>query len=158
MGSRLTSAILVLSGGLALAACNPDVEQNSGSGTTPLDRGGVERSDDLVQPILIGESGPRFDACQATGVIRSVAGDGELPVRAAPFDRAELRDTLINGDRVFVCNRTHDQSWLGVVYSDGRELSGSCGVSAPVQSRRRYDGSCNSGWIQSAFVQLRSVR
>ncbi len=141
---------------LALAACEPNVEQTSGTGTAPLNRGEVTDNRELVQPVVIGESGPRFDACQATGLIRSVAGNGELPVRAAPFDRAEQRDTLTNGDRVFICNRSHDQSWFGVVYSENGELTGACGVSSPVPSRRRYDGSCRSGWISSAFVQIRA--
>lgn len=141
-----------------LAACNPNVEESSGTGTAPLNRGEVTDSSELVQPVVIGESGPRFDACQATGLVRSVAGDGRLPVRAAPFDRAAQRDTLTNGDRVFICNRSHDQSWFGVVYSQDGELSGRCGVSSPVPSERRYDGPCRSGWISSAFVQIRAAR
>lgn len=141
-------------GAMALAACNPDVEQTSGTGTAPLNRGEVNASNELVAPVVIGESGPRFNACQATGVIRSVAGDGTLPVRAAPFDEAREVTVLTNGDAVFVCTRSHDQRWLGVVFSDGRELAGVCGVSAPVPSRRPYDGPCESGWVSSAFVQL----
>jgi len=148
---------VVTTAAFALAACNSNIEQNSGSSTQPLDRGGVEASDELVQPVVIGESGPRFDACQATGFVRSVSGDGALPVRAAPLGDAEQRDTLTNGDAVFVCNRSHDQIWLGVVYSAERELGEECGVSAPIASQRRYDGPCRSGWIASAFVQLRSV-
>lgn len=141
-----------------LAACNPNVEDQSGTGTAPLNRGDIEANDDLVQPIVIGESGPRFDACQATGLVRSVAGDGQLPVRAAPFTEAERRDSLTNGDRVFVCNRSHDQSWFGIVYSEDREITGACGVSSPVSRRSRYDGPCRSGWVSSAFIQLRAAR
>lgn len=148
----------LLIGCAALVSCNPNVEQNSGSGTTPLDRGGGASSDELVQPVVIGQFGPRFDACQATGVVRSVSGEGELPVRAAPFDRARQLDTITNGDRVFVCNRSHDQSWLAIVYAENGELSGTCGVSAPVTSRRQYDGPCLSGWVSSAFIQLRAAR
>ncbi|NNC71734.1 MAG: hypothetical protein HKN78_02545 [Sphingomonadaceae bacterium] len=149
-------ALMTTMAGLLLAACEPNVEQNSGTGTAPLNRGEVTDSRELVQPVVIGESGPRFNACQATGLIRSVAGNGELPVRAAPFDRAAQRDTLTNGDRVYICNRSHDQSWFGVIYAQNGELSGSCGVSAPVASQRRYDGPCRSGWIASAFVQIGS--
>lgn len=141
---------------LALTACNPNVEQNSGSGTAPMDRGGGGSSDELVQPVVVGQFGPRFDACQATGVVRAVSG--VLPVRAAPFDRAQQRDTLSNGDRIFVCNRSHDQSWLAIVYTENGEISGTCGVSVPVASRREYDGPCRSGWVSSAFIQLRAVR
>lgn len=141
---------------MMLAACNPDVEQNSGSGTMPIDRGGGDRSNELVQPVVVGQFGPRFDACQATGLVRGVSG--ELPVRAAPFDQARQRDTLGNGDRVFVCNRSHDQSWLAIVYTENGEISDICGVSVPVASRREYDGPCLSGWVSSAFIQLRAVR
>lgn len=156
---RAAARLLVLPALLAgLAACEPDVGDTSGTSTAPLNRGEVTASNELVQPVVIGESGPRFDACQATGLIRSVSGDGRLPVRAAPFSEAEQRDTLTNGDRVFICNRSHDQSWFGVIYADSRELSGSCGVSAPVSRRARYEGPCNSGWISSAFVQIRAVR
>jgi hypothetical protein len=140
-----------------LAACNPDVEQTSGTATRPPDRGDVENSRDLVQPVVIGESGPRFDACQWTGLVRSVSGDGRLPVRAAPFDEAVQMGSLANGDQVFVCGRSHDQSWFAIVYTEDGDLSGSCGVSAPVPSRRRYDGPCESGWVSSAFIQLRAV-
>lgn len=141
---------------LALTACNPNVEQNSGSGTAPMDRGGGAGSDELVQPVVVGQFGPRFDACQATGLVRSVSG--ELPVRAAPFDRGRQLGTVSNGDRVFVCNRSHDQSWLAIVYSENGEISGTCGVSVPVASRREYDGPCLSGWVSSAFIQLRAAR
>ncbi|MGP1283879.1 MAG: hypothetical protein ACTS1X_12960 [Parasphingopyxis sp.] len=151
-------ALAMVAGALALAACNPDVEQTSGSGTAPLNRGEVTSSDELVQPVVVGQFGPRFNACQATGVVRSVSGDGVLPVRAAPFDRAERIDTITNGDNVFVCNRSHDQGWLAIVYTDSGELSGTCGVSAPVPSRRQYDGPCNSGWVSSAFIQMRAAR
>lgn len=147
---------LALTGALALAACNPDVEQTSGTGTTPLNRGEVLADNELVQPVPIGESGPRFDACQAIGVVRGVGGEGLLAVRAAPFQEAERRDTLTNGDAVFVCTRSHDQSWFGIVYSESREPSGTCGVSSPVPSRRAYDGPCRSGWVASAFIQLRA--
>lgn len=143
---------------LALTACNPNVEQNSGSGTAPLNRGEVSNSDELVQPVMVGQFGPRFDACQATGVVHSVSGDGVLSVRAAPFDRAEQLDTMTNGHHMFVCNRSHDQGWLAVVYAENGELSATCGVSAPVPSRRQYEGPCRSGWVSSAFIELRAAR
>ncbi|MEQ9661220.1 MAG: hypothetical protein RLN87_01575 [Parasphingopyxis sp.] len=142
----------------ALAACNPNVEQTSGTGTQPLNRGEVNVDNDLVQPIVIGEAGPRFDACQATGVVQSVSGDGQLPVRAAPFEEARQTGTLTNGDAVYICNRTHDQRGFGIVYAESGELSAACGVSAPVASRRRYEGPCESGWVSSAFIRVRAVR
>ncbi|WP_299323311.1 hypothetical protein [Parasphingopyxis sp.] len=148
----------VMAGALALASCNPNVEQTSGSGTAPLDRGEVERSDELVQPVVVGQFGPRFNACQATGQVQSLGGQAALAVRAAPFDRARQLDSITVGMRVFVCNRSHDQSWLAIVYTEAGELSATCGVSEPIGSRRAYDGPCLSGWVNSAFIQLREAR
>jgi len=148
----------MVAGALALSACNPDVEQTSGSGTAPLDRGEVIRSDELVQPVIVGQFGPRFDACQATGQVRSPSGQAALAVRAAPFERARQIDGITVGMRVFVCNRSHDQSWLAVVYTEEGELGGVCGVSEPVRSRRAYEGPCLSGWVNSAFIRLREAR
>ncbi|MBC7985449.1 MAG: hypothetical protein H7X93_02075, partial [Sphingomonadaceae bacterium] len=77
-----------------------------------------------------------------------------LPVRAAPFANARQSDALDNGDAVFLCARSHDQDWFGVVYDEAGEITGACGVSEPVPSRRAYDGPCRSGWVPSAFVRL----
>ncbi len=152
------SVFAIMAGALALAACNPNVEQNSGSGTAPLNRGEVDRSDELVQPVVVGQFGPRFAACQATGQVRTLGGQAALGVRAAPFNRASQLDSITVGMRVFVCNRSHDQSWLAIVYTEEGDLSPSCGVSEPVNARRPYDGPCLSGWVNSAFIQLREAR
>jgi hypothetical protein len=77
-----------------------------------------------------------------------------LPVRAAPFDAAAESDAIPAGARFFVCSRSHDQRWLGVVWKETGELSAECGVSSPVTSRRAYAGPCRSGWVQAAFVKL----
>ncbi|MBC2778486.1 hypothetical protein [Parasphingopyxis marina] len=140
-----------------LAACNPDVEQTSGTGTQPLNRGDVVNSRELVQPVVIGDSGPRFSACQWTGLVRAVSGNGVLDVRAAPFDEARQVGSLTNGDQIFVCGRSHDQRWFAIVYAASGELSGNCGVSSPISARRRYEGPCESGWVSSAFIQLRAT-
>ncbi len=103
------------------------------------------------QPVRIGEGGPRFDACQAVG---RVQGRATLDVLAAPFDDAEPTDQIGEGQRVWICTRSIDQQWFGVVYDRTEEGPGDCGVAAPVRSKRNYDGPCRSGWIESTFVKL----
>jgi hypothetical protein len=107
-------------------------------------------------PVRVGESGPSFDACAATGTTRNIEpAKGEtLLVRAAPFDTAEASGTVAAGARFFVCTRSHDQRWLGIVWHEGEGASEACGVSSPSVSRRGYDGPCRSGWAPAAFVKL----
>ena len=110
--------------------------------------------------------GPRFDACQAVGRIQGLQGR-ELDVRIAPFDAAKKKGSIRQGQQVWICTRSHDQQWHGIVYDDGdRETAendagrignlgpGECGVSSPVRSKRNYDGPCKSGWVESNFVKL----
>ena len=104
-------------------------------------------------PVRIGEGGPAFVACQASGTPRG----GGLPVRAAPFDGAATGDRLPPGARFFVCTRSIDQRWLGIVFAPDGTLSPACGVSEPVPARRNYSGPCKSGWVESAAVRLTAV-
>lgn len=114
------------------------------------------------RPVRIGEGGPRFDACQAVGRVAGLRS-AELGVLIAPFDSAERKDSLSEGQLVYICTRSHDQQWLGIVYDDaaapaeGEEGAAGptdCGVSSPVRSKRDYDGPCKSGWVESTFVKL----
>lgn len=113
------------------------------------------------RPVRIGEGGPRFDACQAVGKISGLRSN-ELDVRIAPFDSAQSKDSLKEGHLVYICTRSIDQQWFGIVYdkasasTDGADASPriDCGVSSPVRSKRNYDGPCDSGWIESNFVKL----
>ncbi|BAV65277.1 hypothetical protein [Sphingobium cloacae] len=114
----------------------------------------------LTRPVIIGEDGPRLDACGGLGqVIR--AGAKGLAVRAAPFDEAQEIGRMAEGGRAFLCTRSIDQKWLGVVIPP--EASGTtgdaseavdCGVSSPVDRKQPYDGPCQSGWVSSAFIRL----
>ena len=105
-------------------------------------------------PVRIGEAGPSFEACNAAGTTRNLGTGEALQVRAAPFETAAETGAVGAGARFFVCTRSHDQRWLGIVYDPGGELSAACGVSAPVTSRRPYGGPCRSGCVASAFVKL----
>jgi hypothetical protein len=105
-------------------------------------------------PVRIGELGASFDACGTAATTRNMQAGAGLPVRAAPFDAAAESASISAGARFFVCSRSHDQRWLGVVWNEAGELSAECGVSSPVTSRRDYAGPCRSGWVQAAFVKL----
>lgn len=142
---------------LALAGCGERADQNAqGSTTPPYVR--AEPEDpmlaDAVTPVRIGELGPNFAACNARGAVRERVGGGDVPVRAAPFEQAHAIDSLGPGAEFFICSRTHDQRWFGIVYDEGGTATERCGVSAPVGSRRPYQGPCAAGWVPSARVRL----
>ncbi len=105
-------------------------------------------------PVRVGELGPSFDACSAAGTTRHVDAGKSLPVRAAPFEDSEEIGAIAAGQRFFVCTRSHNQKWLGVVYDESGTLAERCGVSSPATSRRNYDGPCRSGWVSSPLVRL----
>lgn len=105
-----------------------------------------------AMPVRIGEMGSSFAACgTAAGTTRRA---GPLDVRAAPFDNADQVGEIQAGARFFVCTRSIDQRWMGVVYADSGLLDEACGVSAPVPSRRAYEGACRSGWVAASAVKL----
>jgi hypothetical protein len=106
------------------------------------------------QPVRVGELGANFDACNAAGTTRHIAPGQALAVRAAPFDSAAESGGVPAGGRFFVCTRSLDQKWFGIVYDQAGALDEACGVSRPVASRRNYEGPCRSGWVASAFVKL----
>ena len=107
-----------------------------------------------VVAVRVGEMGPSFDACVHAGTTRHVGPGERLPVRAAPFDSAEETGGIAGGGRFFVCSRSQDQKWLGVVYDAEGALSKACGVSSPALRRQDYAGPCRSGWVSSALVRL----
>lgn len=112
----------------------------------------------VARPVTIGEDGPRMDACGGLGrVTRS--GAGGLPVLAAPFNDAKTLGPLYDGQRVYICARTLDQKWLGVVVlavpaTGEAPPAADCGVASPVERKQPYAGPCASGWVASAYVQL----
>ena len=119
----------------------------------------------LARPVTIGEDGSRLDACGAMGQVTRAGGAG-LAVRAAPFAEAQEGARLAEGGRAYVCTRSIDQKWLGVVVPPAAVGAGpasapdnetdavDCGVSSPVESKQPYDGPCVSGWVASAYIRL----
>ena len=144
---------------LLLAACGePAVVNETGQGSTTPPYVRAETSPsllaDLVQPVRVGELGPSFAACTGRGATRDRVTGGPVPVRAAPFEAGETIDRLGQGAEFFICSRTHDQRWFGIVYDSDGSAAARCGVSAPVAGRRNYEGPCAAGWVPTSLVQL----
>ncbi|NCN85479.1 MAG: hypothetical protein GW808_08285 [Sphingomonadales bacterium] len=154
--------------GLATTACSEstevsdDLPESSAYLDNPTGRAERVEGDPSAKPVRIGEGGPRFDACQSVGEVGR-HDSGALPVLSAPFDAAEKKDSLAAGQRVYICTRSIDQQWFGIVYDKAPVAAegapearspGNCGVSSPVRAKRNYDGPCASGWVESIYVVL----
>ena len=146
-------ALLLLA--LPLAACGEAVKDDHFANEIKSE---VVEPDPLqpgTVPVRVGELGSNFNACNAAGTTRhldSAAGE-ILQVHAAPFDAGAETGRLPANARFFICSRSHDQRWLGIVYTETGDLSPACGVSRPAASRRPYEGPCKSGWVSAAFVK-----
>ncbi|OYY89270.1 MAG: hypothetical protein B7Y45_12945 [Sphingomonas sp. 28-66-16] len=143
---------LVLAATLALAGCAQQSAPGNDATTAP--DGSVPLSPG-VSPVRIGEGGPGFDACGRVGAVVNLSPSGEayLPLRTAPFVEAKEIGRLTNGRRLYVCTRSMDQKWQGVVVPPADAPDLDCRVSAPIAAPRAYDGPCQSGWVSTAFVK-----
>jgi hypothetical protein len=142
-----------------MAGCGenaPRQQQAGGSTTPPYVRDATDPSllGQSTVAIRVGELGPNFAACNAIGATRDRAPGGPVPVRSAPYEQAGEIDRLPPGAEFFICSRTHDQRWFGIVYDSGSGAEERCGVSGPVAARRNYAGPCAAGWVPSARVRL----
>jgi hypothetical protein len=79
---------------------------------------------------------------------------GPVSVRSAPFDQAAEIDRLASTAQVFICTRSLDQRWLGIVYDEGGIAAERCGVSDPVERRSDYRGPCAAGWVSTAQIRF----
>jgi len=148
---------------LMLAACSDRREvlnelPNSTLADAPRAEVSESRMDTpAARPVVIGEDGPRLDACGTIGAVNR-SGAAGLALRAAPFADARIVAQLADDQRVHVCTRSLDQRWLGVVVPPTPAQEGAptvdCGVSSPVDRKQPYDGPCVSGWLASPYVQL----
>jgi hypothetical protein len=138
---------------LGLAACGTPVPDGNAS----LDQNLSNTSDTVTPdpvPVRVGELGPNFEACSAAGTTRHLEAGESLPVRSSPFDNAPQTGATPTGARFFVCARSIDQKWFGIIYDKSGALSPACGVSEPVDAHHDYAGPCQSGWVQSAYVKV----
>jgi hypothetical protein len=108
-----------------------------------------------VQPVRVGEGGPAFRACAGVGQVvnLSPAGERYLAVRTAPFAEADEVVRLGDGAKMYLCSRSLDQRWQGVVIPPADSPTSDCGVTASLAGPRAYAGPCRSGWVLSGFVQ-----
>ncbi|MEJ7935747.1 hypothetical protein WG907_15975 [Sphingobium sp. AN558] len=158
---------------LLLAACSSSsdvLEELPNSSLAGAPRADVPESRmdaPVARPVTIGEDGARFAACGTVGRVTR-AGGGGIALRAAPFDESVETGRLAEGDRTFVCTRSLDQKWLGVVVipappaadKANKDVAGAdapatdCGVSGPADRKQAYSGPCASGWVSSAAIRL----
>ena len=143
---------------IALAGCSDEKRWNVGEGSTTPAYQRLDEDPSLLGntfvPVRVGELGPNFAACNSQGMVRELAADGPIAVRAGPYDQARETGRLPAGVTFFICTRSLDQRWLGIVYPAPGQNGRVCGVSAPTDSKRDYDGACDSGWVSSAQVRL----
>lgn len=154
---KARAALLLLS--LLLAGCGGRTANDQGvegSTTPPYVRENSDPSllNQLEQPVRVGELGPNFAACNGRGATRDRGPSAPVPVRAAPYDQAGEIDRLDQGAEFFICSRTQDQRWFGIVYDAGGRAADRCGVDGPIAARRDYLGPCAAGWVPSARVRL----
>jgi hypothetical protein len=139
---------------LLLAGCGDAVRQDDLDNSLKSEEAAPDTVTVQATPVRIGEYGPNFKACPTDGATRNVDSGETLPVRSAPFDAGTQTGALPAGARFFVCSRSLDQKWFGIVYDESLALAPRCGVSDPVNARHAYAGPCRSGWVASAFVKL----
>jgi len=160
MKARILLLAPLLAPLLATAGCYDPPIANGGYGSTTPRFERVQQDNNLladsVVAVRIGELGRNFAACNAQGEVRERAVDGPIPVRAAPYEQAQSKGQLPAGSSFFICSRSHDQRWFGVVYDRSGRAAPACGVSVPVAQRSDYSGPCDSGWVASSQVRLAS--
>jgi hypothetical protein len=138
---------------LGLASCGDPVSVANRTAGDDVDTA-ADTVTAAARPVRIGELGPNFAACGAAGTTRNLKSGEALAVRWAPFDNARESGRVPARARFFICARSLDQKWFGIVFDEGGSLAERCGVTEPVTGRRDYDGPCRSGWVQSAFVKV----
>ena len=108
-----------------------------------------------VQPVRVGEGGAAYPACTGTGTVVNLSPSGEsyLSLRAAPFAEANEVTRLNDGAPLFLCSRSLDQRWQGVVVPPIDTPNADCGVTTPLAGAQAYAGPCKSGWVLTAFVR-----
>ena len=140
---------------LILAGCGQPVrDDHFTNAQEPAERAPSPPEVAPVVAVRVGDLGPNFDACSSIGTARRIEAGAGLTLRAGPFDYAEQTGTIPPSARFFVCTRSLDQKWLGIVLHESGQPNPTCGVSEPVTQRRAYDGPCRSGWVASAGVRL----
>jgi hypothetical protein len=140
---------------MVLVGCGQSVpSEGSGNGVAAREERPADSALPSAVPVRVGELGPSFAACPGAGTTRNLAPGAPLTIRAAPYENGAEIESVPVGTRFFVCTRSMDQKWLGIVVHESGALDPSCGVSTPLPRRRSYEGPCRAGWVSSASVRL----
>ncbi|KFN50180.1 hypothetical protein [Arenimonas composti] len=125
------------------AAAGPRDGSNGASAVVPGDVGGAVA-------VLVGGDGSG-SACALAGTVAGLR-TGQLNVRNGPGTRHPRQDGLGNGRRVFVCDGSADEQWLGIVYpvSGGQD----CGLASARGDGGPYRGPCRAGWVNAGWISL----
>jgi len=109
-------------------------------------------ADNVATPVVVGGD-DNLDACSGLGAVSGLnaKGDGFLAVRSGANVAYPLVDKLTEGREVYICNKSVDGKWLGVVYS--HDNGDDCGVTSPVNPARPYKGPCKSGWVNARWIK-----
>ena len=115
-----------------------------------------EGSGNLRDPVIVGRGGPNLDACGSNGRVVGLNpnGDNFLAVKSSPRLNARRIDKLGPSYDVYVCDGSKDRKWLGIVYEPDGQPSANCGVTSSVATPRPYAGRCQSGWVDSKYIEV----
>jgi hypothetical protein len=91
-------------------------------------------------------------ACPRRGAVANLSASGTLTVRKGPATSYAKIDALKNGQPVFFCDWSADETWVGVVYPPAG--GGDCGVDKPQKDAGPYTGTCKVGWINAKYVTV----
>ena len=107
------------------------------------------RSDGTMAVMVGGDRNAA--ACPVSGEISGLKSGSTLTVRAGPGTSHARLDRLASARRVFVCDGSADEAWLGVVYprSEGQD----CGLDRPIRDATAYAGPCAVGWVSAGWVR-----
>lgn len=112
-------------------------------------------ADDGRMAVMVGGNAG-VAACPVSGEIIGLKSGSTLSVRAGPGTQHARLDRLANGRRIFVCDGSSDEAWLGIVYP--RSAGQDCGVDQPVADAQAYAGACAVGWVNAGWVKTEASR
>lgn len=143
----------VMAAMVTLASC---AQQSAPTNDTSAILGEAAPLSPGVAPVRVGDGGPGLPACGTRGTVVNLSPGGvaQLLLRAAPLAEANEIAQLGNGQPLFLCARSIDQRWQGVVVPPEGQPDADCGVAAPIGAPTAYAGPCRSGWVASGFVRV----
>ena len=119
---------------------------------TDLDKSTATYSGPNPMPIKVGGSAT-VDACGTAAKVANLNPDGDnfLSVRDAPSAQTKERDRLSSGKMVNVC--AAQSGWSAIVYPRDGQTANECGLGTPIAEQRNYTGPCQSGWVDSRYLE-----